>query len=91
MCGSGKRYKENSNYEVLKKFITYCMKKYIPAAVLFVVLLSCNNGNNNSNSSDTMKTNASATDSTQTPNGVTTGDVISVDTAATRLDTTQHK
>jgi len=91
MYGSGKLYTLNSNYEVLKKFITHFMKKYIFAGVLIMVLLSCNDGNNNSNSSDTMKTNASATDSTQTPNGVTTGDVISVDTAATRLDTTQHK
>lgn len=67
------------------------MKRYILSGALLMVLLSCNNSNDGSNASDDMKTNASATDSTQTPNGITTGSVISADTAATRLDTTQHK
>lgn len=66
------------------------MKKYFLASVLVAALISCNDGSKSGDTSTDMKTNASATDSTQTPNGITTGSVISTDTAATRLDTT-HK
>jgi len=61
------------------------MIKYFLACLLTTALFSCNNGSNDA------KTNSSATDTTQTPNGVSNGSVMSTDTAATRIDSTQHK
>lgn len=63
------------------------MKKYIVASALFMVIASCNNaGDTNANSTvaDSGQ-NPSAIDTTQHPNGLTNGSVISTDTAAMRV------
>lgn len=61
------------------------MKKYLFAFAFIAGITSCNNA------SDDTKTNSSATDSTQTPNGMSNGSVISTDTAAMRTDSSNQK
>jgi hypothetical protein len=61
------------------------MKKYSIGIVL-LYLLACNN-----NREETKEAPAALENTTQHPNGVTGGSVISRDTAAMRVDTTQHQ
>lgn len=61
------------------------MKKYSLGIVL-LCLLACNS----SNTEKTKEAPAAIEGSTQHPNGVTNGSVISRDTAAMRVDTTQR-
>ena len=52
-----------------------------------VVLLGCADGESGSaTAKDSLENNPSAIDTTQHPNGVTTGSVISTDTAAMKVD-----
>jgi hypothetical protein len=64
------------------------MKKTIFSFGIAVVLLSCND--NSGSASEDTKTNAAANDTTQSPNGITTGSAISTNPDATRLDTSQQ-
>ncbi len=65
------------------------MKKTLLAAALFLVMMSCNNPSDNGNGTDTTgTTNPSAIDTTQHPNGMTNGSVISTDTAHVNVDNT---
>jgi len=67
------------------------MKKWICAGALFLVLASCNNGSDTNKTADGTKDNAAANDSTQAPNGITTGDAISTNPNATKTDTAAHQ
>lgn len=80
----------NNQYGHLKKFKNIFMQKYIFACAIVIAMSSCNDANNNSKTDDT-KTNAAANDSTQAPNGVTTGSAISTNTEATKMDSTSPK
>lgn len=67
------------------------MKKYILSLALVTAMVSCNDGSN-TNSAGGEQQNPSAIDTTEHANGVTTGSVISTDTAAMRVpDTGAHK
>lgn len=69
------------------------MKKYLFLSAIIVALASCNDGSNgeaNDSSADGTDTHSAATDSTQTPNGVTTGSVISTNPDATKTDSAQR-
>lgn len=63
------------------------MRKLLVFSALLIALASCNgNTSKESTSGDTTKkaglTNPSAIDTTEHPNGITNGDVISTDTSA---------
>ena len=65
------------------------MKKIIIASALFVGLLSCNSetgGETTSNDSASREDAPSAFDTTQHPTGITTGSVISTDTASMNVE-----
>lgn len=61
------------------------MKKYSLVLLMVIAIVSCNDAGNN-----TTKTNATANDSNQHPNGMTDASAISTDTAAMRTDTTHR-
>jgi hypothetical protein len=67
------------------------MKKTLFACVLIASLMSCNNTSNDNKTPEGTKTHSAATDSTQTPNGVTTGSVISTNPDATKTDSAQQR
>jgi hypothetical protein len=60
------------------------MKKY-SIGIILLCLLACNN-----NKEETREAPAAIENTTQHPNGVTGGSVISRDTAAMRVDTNQR-
>ena len=65
------------------------MKKIIIASALFIGLLSCNNetgGEPSLNDSISLENAPSAFDTTQHPTGITTGSVISTDTASMNVE-----
>ena len=65
------------------------MKKAILASAMFILLLSCNNAANDEAStgdSTTLNNTPSAIDTTQHPNGITSGSVISTDTASMNVE-----
>jgi hypothetical protein len=65
------------------------MKKILSATALFLLMMSCANSGDNGGSTDTTgTTNPSAIDTTQHPNGMTNGSVISTDTAHMNVDNT---
>jgi hypothetical protein len=64
------------------------MKKILSASALFLIMMSCgNSGNNVPGTTDTGESaNPSAIDTTQHPNGMTSGSVISTDTASMNVE-----
>ena len=63
------------------------MKKILSAVALVILMMSCNNSGQNTNTRDTTgNTNPTAIDTTQHPNGMTNGNVISTDTASMNVD-----
>lgn len=72
------------------------MRKLLAFSVFFITIASCNGTtDNNAATGDTTNntglTNPSAIDTTQHPNGITTGDVISTDTAAMNTQNSINK
>lgn len=61
------------------------MKRNRLFSAALVLLLGCADGESGS-ATDSVENNPAAIDTTQHPNGVTTGSVISTDTAAIKLD-----
>ena len=75
--------------EKLKQFYKpFVMKKLFSAMALFTLLLSCNNAGNDGPVTDSTSINntPSAIDTTQHPNGITNGSVISTDTASMNVE-----
>lgn len=62
------------------------MKKILLASAVSWALFSCND--NTSTNTEANDTNPSVTDSTQHPNGMSNGSVISTDTASMNVDNT---
>ena len=66
------------------------MQKWICAVALFTLLISCNNTGGETNTVDNTKSNAAANDSTQAPNGITTGEATSTNPNATKTRPAQQ-
>ncbi len=64
------------------------MKKYILLLVLAAAFAGCNDAGNNTAEGE--KTNATANDSTQAPNGAANSSAISTNPDATKRDTTNQ-
>jgi len=65
------------------------MKKAILQVALIILLLSCNNAGNEDSvtgDSNALNNTPSAIDTTQHPNGITNGSVISTDTASMNVE-----